>query len=172
MPGMRARAALDALAPDGAHTRCASRPPNGTASAALRAIVTVTPEIAMSHPGTEGAPGQPTPLVAVDAGLTMLFKGFAYGFSLDVAISGPPELNASYAQAEASARKRLEGLWPIWLGIAKENLSAALDICRPCAPLSGCSFSNCVESPGAEAERNESLTSDRNAGIRSSHRRR
>jgi endonuclease YncB( thermonuclease family) len=120
VPGMRARAALDALLLTGAH-KVRIAPAKWDRQCRLVAIVTVTPEIPMSHPGTEGA-RTPTPLVAVDAGLTMLFKGFAYGFSLDDAISGQPGLNESYAQAEASARKRLEGLWPIWLGIAKETL--------------------------------------------------
>lgn len=116
VPGMRARATLDALLLTGAH-KVRIAPTKWDRYCRLVAIVTVTPEVMMSHPGTGGA-STPTPLVAVDASLAMLFKGVAYGFYLDDAIPGHPEISEAYAQAEAKARTSSEGLWPFWLGEA------------------------------------------------------
>lgn len=51
-----------------------------------------------------------------DVGWRLLDEGLAYGFYLDDAFPGRPELSNWYASAEAKARAAGRGLWPEWLG--------------------------------------------------------
>lgn len=57
--------------------------------------------------------------MAGDVGLELIEQGMAYGFYLDDAIGGKPEISVAYGLAEATARKGKIGLWPTWLGEAK-----------------------------------------------------
>lgn len=51
-----------------------------------------------------------------DLGWSMLAAGQAYGFYLDDAVAGQPELSRNYAAAESMARAQRRGLWKDWLG--------------------------------------------------------
>jgi len=56
---------------------------------------------------------------AGELGLALIQQGMAYGFYLDDAIAGRPEVSVAYGLAEASARKQRLGLWHAWLGETK-----------------------------------------------------
>src|SRR5215813_7545568 len=53
---------------------------------------------------------------AGDLGLELVQQGMAYGFYLDDAIRGKPEISVAYGLAESNARNQKRGLWPMWLG--------------------------------------------------------
>ncbi len=57
----------------------------------------------------------------IDVARALLEHGMAYGFWLDDAIAGKPELSKAYADAEAKARQERVGLWPRWLGERKPD---------------------------------------------------
>jgi endonuclease YncB( thermonuclease family) len=94
VPGMRARAALDALLTPADHKiHCNPDKWDGDCRIVALCVAKTT-----------------------DIGGRMIDNGMAYGFGLDDVDKADGPLSLSYAESEAAARTEMRGLWPEWLG--------------------------------------------------------
>lgn len=105
VPGMRSRAVAEDLLDKAAH-RVICQPTKWDRY--CRYVALCEAQQSADQAGVQRTPQ--------DIGMRLLEAGAAYGFYLDDAFPGRPELSNWYASAEAKARKERKGLWPTWLG--------------------------------------------------------